>query len=98
MWIEELSIENIKCFEKCTIRFGQKTNPYRWINLLGENGSGKSSVLQTLGILLSGPEGHPNLLARPEGWVRNETVPGKISIRIHQSDCDPNRFGETKER
>jgi len=55
MWVEELSLENIRCFEKATIKFSKKEQP--WITFLGENGGGKSTALQALGLLLAGPEG-----------------------------------------
>jgi predicted ATPase len=98
MWIEEVSLENIKCFEKQNIRFGRSKSPYPWITLLGENGTGKSTMLQAIALLLAGPEGAKQLLTRPDGWLHNENSVGKISIKIHQGDNDPNQFGEKKER
>jgi predicted ATPase len=93
MWVEEVSLENIKSCEKVTIRLGSKEAPYKWVTLLGENGGGKSTVLQSLGLLLAGPEGVNQLLPRPVGWVRDEDKTGKLSIKIHQGDNDPNTFG-----
>lgn len=97
MWIEELSIENIKGFEKINLKFSSKKEPVKWISLLGENGGGKSTVLQALGLLLAGPENVNKLLPVPYGWVRNEGYPGKLTIRIHQGDNDPGTYGEKKE-
>lgn len=96
MWVEEVSLENIKSCEKLNIRLGSKDAPYKWVTLLGENGGGKSTVLQALGLLLAGPEGVNQLLPRPVGWVRDETKTGKLSIRIHQGANDPNTYGVTK--
>lgn len=99
MWIEEFNIDNIKCFGLQKIRFGSYKTPYQWISLLGENGTGKSTILQALGLLLAGPEGAIQLLPRPEGWIGDESRPGKITIRIHQSESDPGLYGGTiKER
>jgi predicted ATPase len=98
MWIEEVTLENIKCFEKQNIRFGSSKTPYPWITLLGENGNGKSTMLQAIGLLLAGPEGAKQLLTRPDGWLHNEESVGKISIKIHQGENDPNQYGEKKER
>nr|MCU0340198.1 ATP-binding protein [Spirosomataceae bacterium] len=70
MWVEDVSLENIKCFDKKTsIRLGGGESPYKWVTLLGENGVGKSTVLQALGLLLAGPEGAQQLLTRPVGWL-----------------------------
>ncbi len=42
MWVEEITLENIKCFNRLLIPFTNKKQPYSWITLLGENGSGKA--------------------------------------------------------
>ena len=93
MWVQELTLENIKCFENCTIPFGTAKKPYKWVTLLGENGGGKSSALQALALLLAGPEGASLLLRRPEGWLRDENRLGKIGVSIHQGKQDPGKFG-----
>lgn len=104
MWVEELTLENIKCFEKLTLRCGDPAKgdtparAFKWITLLGENGVGKSTILQALGLLLAGPEGANQLLTRPLGWLRDESKAGKLSARIHKSENDPGEHGETKKR
>jgi energy-coupling factor transporter ATP-binding protein EcfA2 len=82
MWLEELRLENIRCFESIVLKFARTNDaPYPWVTLLGENGGGKSTVLQTLGLLLSGPEGAQKLLPRPLGWLRNEHQSGNGAFR-----------------
>ncbi|MCI0496134.1 AAA family ATPase [candidate division KSB1 bacterium] len=99
MWIEEFNIDNIKCFETLKLKFGSKGEPYRWITLIGENGTGKSTILQAIGLLVAGPEGAIKLSPRPEGWLRTENKPGKITVLLHQSENDPGYYrGEKKER
>lgn len=98
MWIELLSVENVKCFEKQTIRFGSTKEAYPWITLLGENGTGKSTILQAIAIMIAGPEG-ANQLLKPEGWLKSQTKPGKLTMRLHQGINDPGLFGgDKKER
>ncbi len=94
MWIEEITLEGIKCFQQEKIRLGSKEKPYNWVTLLGENGSGKSTVLQALALLLAGPEGAPQLL-KPVGWLNSNQTDkaGKITLRLHQGDNDPNSYG-----
>jgi predicted ATPase len=96
MLIEEVKVENIRCFEGLSLRFLRGGNPYRWVTFLSENGGGKSTVLQALGLLLAGPEAAQQLLPRPVGWLRQEGQPGKLSARIHQGPNDPGQFGERK--
>jgi hypothetical protein len=43
--------------------------------------------------LLAGPEGAQNIPFRPIGWLRDESKPGKIGIRLHKSEHDPGQFG-----
>jgi hypothetical protein len=97
MWVERLVVENIRSFERQSFSFTrERDEPYRWVTLLGENGGGKSTVLQALGLLLAGPEGAQTLLPRPVGWVRAESAAGQLDVRIHQGSGDPGRFGERK--
>lgn len=98
MWVEEITLDNIKCFEKQSIRLGAKNAPYPWVTLLGENGTGKSTVLQTLALMMAGPEGISDLL-KPRGWLKDDTKPGEITIKLHQGKNDPGKYaGEKKER
>lgn len=92
MFIEELTLDNIRCFEKTTLKFRDR----KWITLLSQNGCGKSTVLQSLALLLAGPEGAQKLTPRPVGWLRDEGQPGKLSIKIHQSKNDPGQFGSER--
>jgi predicted ATP-binding protein involved in virulence len=98
MWIEEIILENIKCFEHISLKFGSKESPTPWISLLGENGGGKSTVLQAIGLALAGYEGSVKLLNQPIGWIRDSKKVGKISARIHQNDNDPGTFGKERVR
>lgn len=98
MWVEEITLDNIKCFERHNIKLGSKKDPYPWISLLGENGTGKSTVLQSIALMLAGPEGATQLL-KPSGWLKHGNSPGKLTIKIHQGDNDPGSYsGEKKER
>lgn len=92
MWIEYLGIKNIRSFESQSFSFARARNrPYPWVTLLGENGGGKSTVLQTLGLLLAGPEGGQTLVPRPVGWLRNELRFGFMDVRFHQGKNDRGR-------
>ncbi len=104
MWVESITLTNIKCFREQKILFtrnsstGYKAKPYSWITLLGENGVGKSTLIQALALLLAGPEAAKELLPRPTGWVRVPSNPGKLSAVLHQADTDAGVFSESKVR
>lgn len=97
MWVESIKIKNIKCFDNHEIRFVKSTNkPYKWITLLGENGMGKSTILQALALLLAGPEGAKELLSRPTGWVRDSKKLGELMATLHKEESDAGQFGKDK--
>lgn len=97
MWVEELRLNNIKCFDGQNLRFtNQDGRPYPWVTFLSENGGGKSTALQALALLLAGPESVQKLMPRPLAWLRNEDKAGLISTRIHQGDNDPPKFGKER--
>ena len=88
MWVVELRLQNIKCFEDVTIRLGENDKPYPWITFLSENGGGKSTALQALALLLAGHQDAQILLPRPIGWLREITQLGLISTQIRQDKND----------
>ncbi len=95
MWLKSARLKNIKCFEDIELIFTHKQNatsnakPHHWITILGENGVGKTTVLQAIGLLLAGPEAAKEMLPRPAGWVRDPAV---RSVRHMHIDRPPNRL------
>jgi len=106
MWVESIIIENIKCFRHQEINFTRnprndirwRAKPYKWITLLGENGVGKSTILQALALLLAGPQAAKELLPRPVGWIRDAKVPGKLTATLHQEEADGGIYGKDKQQ
>ncbi len=99
MWLSNVTLENIKCFEKIELSFAKTLeSPYRWITLLGENGVGKSTILQAIGLLLAGPEAAKELLPRPTGWVRNTSHLGKLIAYIRQENGDQGKYSRKQKK
>ncbi len=102
MWVESVTLNNIKCFKNEKITFTRSAGnvpnhcqkPYSWISLLGENAVGKSTLLQAIGLLLAGPEAAKELLPRPTGWVCDSKKPGKLSITLNKEENDAVIFGK----
>lgn len=71
MYLKQLKIAGIKCFDDVTLDFPvDDTGSFAgWNVLLGANATGKSTLLQAMGIALVGPSAWPQLLT-PKGWVR----------------------------
>jgi predicted ATPase len=55
MYVESLRLENFRCFDKLELCFDRPSSlEGRWTCIAGINGSGKSTVLQALGVALLG--------------------------------------------
>lgn len=87
MWIEELNLYNVKCFDSQKIKLGKDDKAFPWVTFLGENGTGKSTVLQAIGLLLAGPQA-ANKLMVPEGWLGNSEKLGELNCIIHADPVD----------
>ena len=89
MYIKQLQVKGVKCFEDVKIKFPHKNDNYGgWIVLLGGNGVGKSTLLQTLAIACVGPVAGQRLLAQPENWVREEHNHGLMEVDILRGEGD----------
>ena len=71
MFLKRIELTDVRSIEHLEISFdsGDKS-PRKWTLLLGENGAGKSSVLRAVGLVVAGSEALPELLVRPDAWIR----------------------------
>ena len=97
MWAESITLDNIKCFQRQEINFirnptavQRQAKLYNWVTLLGENGVGKSTILQALALLLAGPEAAQELLPRPNGWLHNQYYSGSLNITLRKNSMNQN--------
>lgn len=71
MYLKKISILNIKCFDSFELDFGESEGVRLWTALLGQNGLGKSTLLQAIGATLAGPQAMRELVPVADGWVRH---------------------------
>jgi hypothetical protein len=71
LYLKQLKITGVKCFDDITLDLPADDSGSHagWNVLLGANATGKSTLLQAMGIALVGPNAWPQLLT-PKGWVR----------------------------
>lgn len=76
MYINQLTLKNIACFANVTLDFTHEGQPCPWVVLLGENGTGKSTILQMLTLALLGRD----LIVQiaPGNWTQFVRI-GKIN-------------------
>ncbi|MFN0201988.1 MAG: AAA family ATPase [Bacteroidia bacterium] len=86
MHIQKLEIENIRCIEKLTMQFPE--NPAGWHVLIGENGSGKSTILKAMAATLLKTANHITPIWN--SWLRKDAQEGNIILAIQKSDDDRN--------
>ena len=84
MFLHQLTLENIRSIPGASFDFTSPENGgvRRWTCLLGENGTGKSTVMRAAALVLAGSDALPELLGEPGRWVRNGKRSGKITARI----------------
>lgn len=95
MYLREITIRDIKCFDEIKLDFaepaskdGAEAPVRRWTVILGENGLGKSSLLQCIAVPLAGPWAMRELVPVAEGWVRFGEGYGHIQAVLERSDGD----------
>lgn len=91
MYLETCTIKHIKCFDEITLDFRNPDGSVRlWNVIIGENGTGKTTLLKAIAIALLGEKAASVLLPRPRGWVRARQEAGEIDaiIRLGREDTE----------
>ena len=89
MYLRKIILKNIKCFANFELDFvAGKKDVRMWTALLGQNGLGKSTLLQAIGVALAGPAAVRELLPVAEGWVRRGESYGEIEAELFWTEGD----------
>jgi hypothetical protein len=89
MYLGKIILKNIKCFSDFELEFRTGREGVRlWTALLGQNGLGKSTLLQAIGVALAGPTAVRELLPVAEGWVRRGEPYGEIEAELLYTEDD----------
>lgn len=90
MALHYLRLENFRSVRKLEIDFRAIDGSTRgWTFLLGENGTGKSSILRAIALLTCGSKALPHLLGQPDSWIRNTARMARISGVLATHDGEP---------
>lgn len=88
MYLKKIVLRNIKCFTKLELNFATGKGVRLWTALLGQNGLGKSTLLQAIGVVLAGPAAVRELLPVAAGWVRKGQPYGEIEAELLWEEGD----------
>lgn len=81
MFLKNLSLRNFKCLSDINLSFEKSPTEIRkWTLIVGENGVGKTSLLEAIALLTSGTETFTHATAQAEDvWLKSGTEGGTIS-------------------
>lgn len=85
MYIQKVHIENIKSINQFEMEFKR---PAGWHVLIGDNGSGKSTIIRSIALALAGPEESLGLRADWREWLNRNKETGTISIEVTGNNND----------
>jgi energy-coupling factor transporter ATP-binding protein EcfA2 len=91
MYIESLRLQNVKCFEDIFLEFRTKEQTEdpqsNWNVILGHNGDGKTTLLQSIAAYLMDATTADRLL-KPANWIRGDREGAWLSATLHPSADD----------
>lgn len=86
MLLRSLVLENVRVFERLELNFADAKNSMRLCTLLlGENGAGKTTVLEATALVLAGRAGLSTQLPSPNDWIRKGARTARITAIVATS-------------
>ena len=93
MYISRVLIENVRCFEKLELEFDLSGNSPPWAMIVGDNATGKTTLLRCIAIGLCDESSAASLLKESEeGYNRRR---GKKDAEIDIMISDPQEPDKT---
>lgn len=93
MYVSEIYLENIRCFKELRINLELDSKPILWTTFLGDNATGKTTLLQSIAMGLCDESSAAGLLRESEeGFIRLNEEKGLIIIKLR----DPDKPNEVK--
>lgn len=87
MYLKSIRLKNIRCFQDVEIDFDlEGGNNRKWTVLLGENGTGKSTILKSIGLLMAGSDALVEMVRQPDDWLRKKSDRGSIEGKIETKE------------
>lgn len=98
MFLRHLRIKNLRSIHELDLPFEAGGDGRKWTYLLGENGTGKSSVLRSLGLAFAGSDAAAELVGNPDDWIRLGAKTAQIEVEFATARGEQRRSCLTFER
>lgn len=95
MFLERIFIENIRSIGSAGFDFtstGSEQSMRKWSLVVGDNGSGKSTALKAVALVLAGSDGLPHVIGEPRSWVRRGEKTGRILASVRTAEWKERQF------
>lgn len=93
MYINKIEIKNIRSISQLEMTFDN--NHAGWHVLIGDNGTGKSTVVKSISMALIGPKEFGVLRQSMSNWLRQNQHQGDVSLSIFQDNKYDKVFDNT---
>ncbi|MCU0286622.1 MAG: AAA family ATPase, partial [Acidobacteria bacterium] len=86
--LKRLKLHNIKCFQDVEVSFLEKEKSRPWTLLVGDNGVGKTTILQSIALCSLGPELVQGRFSNPQSMLRVGEDEGYLEAEFDASFDD----------
>lgn len=86
MFLRRLRLENIRSIRALDIGFESGREGRAWTYILGENGTGKTSVLKCIALVMAGGDAVSELAGRPDEWITLGEDHARIQVDFATAD------------
>ena len=83
--IRAVEIENFRAIEHLRLELPLRMGEGNWLMLLGENGAGKTTILQALGLALCDEKTRDKLRLDPRDLLRHGSEEGRVTVTLSGS-------------
>lgn len=83
MFLRSVQIKNLRSVTKLHLPISNDDGSVRkWTFLLGANGTGKTTILRGIGLVLAGRDALPELLGEPDSWIREGATSAEVRAEL----------------
>lgn len=98
MFLRHLRIRDVRSIRTLDLPFESDGDARKWTYLLGENGTGKSSVLRCIALAIAGSDAASELVGVPSDWIRLGSTAASIEVCYANADGEERTARLTLER